>query len=132
MGIHADLKRNRGRRFCPEMKSWCTKGWTPEMGTGPDGFPLEGACAAWQPVEIFEKGQHETLYDCTAYGWPADLNTEIAKEVAQGAASTDKVANQVYRSRAEFISALDPDVQARLPGPPLMIEHLNGDENAHQ
>lgn len=106
----------RGKRFCPTMKEWCIKGWTPSMGKNEDGFPLEGACAAWQPVTTFniKEGKNEEVYDCAAFGWPADLMSEVAKEVYQGAASTDKVANEVQKHRQVFVRALSQDVPERI------------------
>ena len=42
------------------------------------------------------------------------LLVENAQMIRQTAASTDKVANQVQKSRAEFIGALSQDAQKRL------------------
>lgn len=42
------------------------------------------------------------------------LLVENAQMIRQTAASTDKVANQVQKSRAEFIGALTNDAQRRL------------------
>lgn len=98
------------------MGEWCTKGWTPKMGKGEDGFPIEGACAAWQPVSAFDikAGKNEEVFDCSIFGWTPDLLTEIAKEISHGTASVDKVANQVQRSRSEFLGALPEEAKDRL------------------
>lgn len=105
----------RGRRWCPLMQEWCTKGWTPKMGNGPDGFPIEGACAAWQPVTTFniKENRNEEIHDCSAFGWMPDLTSAVAREVSHGAASTDKVATQVANHRRAFIGALSPEAQDR-------------------
>lgn len=73
-------------------------------------------CAAWQPVSTFniKDGQNEEVHDCSVFGWGPDLLTEIARETSHGAASTDKVANQVARSRSEFLGALPEDAKNRL------------------
>lgn len=90
----------RGKRFCPLMQEMCMKGWTSKMGKTEDGFPIEGACAAWQPVSSFNKreGKNEEVYDCSVFGWTPDLLSEIAKEVFQNAASTDKVATEIQKN----------------------------------
>lgn len=115
----------RGKRFCPLMQEWCVKGWTPKMEKGPDGFPVEGACAAWQPVTTFDtkNGKTAEVFDCSIFGWTPDLLTEVAKEVQHGAASTDKVATQVAAHRKLFFTALPRPIQDRVmlsppPAPP--------------
>lgn len=108
--------RTRGKRFCPLMGEWCTKGWTPKMGNGPDGFPIEGACAAWQPVSSFDKEKNQVIeiFDCSQFGWVPDLLSEVAQEMSHTTASTDKVATQIKRSREEFIGALPAEAHDRL------------------
>lgn len=102
------------KRFCPLMKEWCIKGWTPAMGKGEDGFPIESACVAWQPVSSFDRKKNQVLeiHDCSAFAWGPDLLAEIATEVSHGTASTDKVANEVDRHRKSFIGALPPSLKA--------------------
>lgn len=105
----------RGPRFCPLMKEFCLQGWTKSMGE--DAKTGERpVCAAWQPVTTFniKTGQNEEVHDCSVYGWVPDLLVEIAQEVSHGAASTDKVANQVLLSRSEFIGALPREALDRL------------------
>lgn len=108
------------KRFCVLMKEWCTRGWTPGMGKGEDGFPIEGACKAWQPVAVFDKTKNQTydVFDCSIFAWGPDLMTEVAKEVSHATASTDKVANEVYKHRRSFIAALNPEIQTRAFLPP--------------
>lgn len=117
----------RGKRFCPLMGEWCTKGWTPKMGAGPEGFPVEGACAAWQPVTVFniKENRNEEVADCSVFGWPPDLLVEVAQEVQHGSASTDKVATEVYKHRGAFLSALAPEVRERITQT-LIPESANG------
>lgn len=105
----------RGRRFCPLMKESCLHGWTKSMGED-DKTGERPVCAAWQPVTTFnlKEGQHEEAHDCSVFGWGPDLLTAIAQEVSHGVASTDKVANQVNRSRSEFIGALPAEARDRL------------------
>lgn len=117
------------------MGEWCTKGWTPKMGSGADGFPIEGACASWQPVSTLNQQTRKTeeVYDCSVFGWGPDLLTEIAHEVSQGAASTDKVANQIHRSRAEFIGALPAEAKDRLVQSDVkLVEGDNGNQRSSQ
>lgn len=117
MGLHTDIRgEKRGRRFCPLMGEWCVKGWTPKMGNGPDGFPIEGACAAWQPVDVFAMDKNQTIlvHDCVQFSWPADLLTEIAKESFQAAASADKIATEVSKHHGTFLAALPGDVRDRV------------------
>lgn len=74
------------------------------------------SCAAWQPVTIYDQAQkiNETIYDCSEFGWPADLLTEVSKEAYQTAASVDKVATQINQQRAEIIGALPDEAKERL------------------
>jgi hypothetical protein len=115
MAIHIDLRKNRGARYCPLMKEMCSKGWTRSMGEDAKTGDRP-SCAAWQPVTIYDPAQkiNETIYDCSEFGWPADLLTEVSKEAYQTAASVDKVASQINRRRAEIIGALPEEVKERL------------------
>ena len=136
--------KERGKRYCPKMKEWCTRGWTHSMGyegEGDEKIPLFGACAAWQPVPLMDKEKKisETVYDCSVYSWVYDLLTEISSKLTFTTASTDKVANEVAKQHATQIATLSPEFKERLlsgdprrkmlPGinePLPQIEHKNG------
>ncbi len=124
MAIHVNNHRNRGPRYCPLMKEMCLKGWTKSMGQD-EKTGERPVCAAWQPVEFYDFQQKivETLHDCSAFGWPADLMTEVAQEVSQNAASTDKVATEVQKHRRVLITAL-----SRTPEKPIALESENGEK----
>lgn len=135
----------RGKRFCPLMKEDCIKGWTPSMGKDENGFPREGACAAWEPVGVYlrEKDQVVTIFDCTEFRWAVDILEEIAKESFQAGASTDKVANEVAKFHATSIASMPeesriklmknmPRLLPNLPPTPVApkLENKNGDQDA--
>lgn len=85
--------------FCPFIGKKCVeikcKFWTHLQGKNPQG---EG---------VIDK------FGCAIEFLPI-LLVENAQMIRQTAASTDKVANQVQKSRAEFIGALTQDAQKRL------------------
>lgn len=128
MALHIQQHLNRGARFCPLMKEMCTDGWTKSMGqdkkTGKR--PL---CAAWQSVEVFNHTEKTVtpVYDCSVFGWPTDLMTEMAQEVTCTTASTDKVANQIMKQRAAFLAALPSSLRERVIASDVRItEGANG------
>jgi hypothetical protein len=111
MGIHINERLNRGSRYCPLLREKCVKGWTPTMGKTEDGFPVEGLCAAWQPVSVHTVSETEgqktvEVWDCSAFGWPADLATETAKEVFRSAATTDELRKEVRGQVRFFIDIM--------------------------
>jgi len=53
------------------------------------------------------------------------LLVENAQMIRQTAASTDKVVNQVQKSRAEFIGALSEDAQKRLVNADPKIQQIS-------
>ena len=85
--------------FCPFIGKKCVEAkcrfWTHLLGKNPQG---EG---------VVDK------FGCAIEFLPI-LLVENAQMIRQAAASTDKVANQVQKSRAEFIGALSQDAQKRL------------------
>lgn len=85
--------------FCPFIGKKCVESkcrfWTHLQGKNPQG---EG---------VIDK------FGCAIEFLPI-LLVENAQMIRQTAASTDKVANQVQKSRAEFIGALTHDAQKRL------------------
>jgi hypothetical protein len=89
------------------MKETCIQGWTKSMGQD-EKTGERPICAAWQPVLIFNKEtkNNEENYDCSAFGWTPDLLVELAQEVNQNAASTDKVANVMGGVRVAIQAAL--------------------------
>ena len=86
------------------------------MGQNEDGFPMEGICASWQPVSVFspQENSSKEIYDCSIFGWPPDLLTEVAKEACHGAASSDKVATEVAKFHATSLGVMNEDAQQRL------------------
>lgn len=108
--------KQRGKRYCPLMKEWCINGWTASMGKDTDGMPIMGACASWQPINVFDhkKMQTEEVNDCSIFGWSTDLLSEIAQEVSHGTSSTDKVATEVRKHHVTFIGCLPDDIKQRL------------------
>lgn len=116
-----------GKRYCPLMREWCTKGWTPAMGGDKEGFPVEGACRAWQAVATFDpvKNQVREIHDCSLFGWPTDLMAEIAKEISQGTASTDKVATEI-RGRAIILKGTRDLLKEPPPPPQIGSPETNG------
>lgn len=85
--------------FCPFIAKKCVESkcrlWTHLLGKNPQG---DG---------VVDK------FGCAIEFLPI-LLVENAQMIRQTAASTDKVANQVQKSRAEFIGALTQDAQKRL------------------
>lgn len=85
--------------FCPLIKKKCIEAkcrfWTHLLGKNPHG---DG---------VIDK------FGCAIEFLPI-LLVENAQMIRQTAASTDKVANQVQKSRAEFLGALPNDAQKRL------------------
>lgn len=117
MGIKLERTGDkRGKRFCPLMKEWCVKGWTPSMGKTEEGFPIEGACAAWEPMDAFiaQEGRTVRVFDCTEFRWKQDVAEEISKEAFQAGASSDKVATEVAKFHATSIGCLPDEAQVRL------------------
>ncbi len=107
----------RGKRFCPLMKEWCTKGWTPAMGfdgDGDDKMPKLGACASWQAVSLVDNktGVPSEIFDCSVYGWTPDLLTELSGRLGMVTASIDKTANEVAKQHGTII-AMAPEDQKR-------------------
>lgn len=91
-------------------------GKTPVGPDQADEIPNFGACAAWQPVQVNVTGENRTIevYDCTVFGWLADLLTEIAKEAFQGAASSDKVATEVAKFHATSLACMNEEARINL------------------
>lgn len=117
MGIKIDRTGDkRGKRFCPLMKEWCVKGWTPSMGKTAEDFPIEGACAAWEPMDILIESEGRTVrvFDCTEFRWKQDVAEEISKETFQAGASTDKVANEVAKFHATSIACMPDEARIEL------------------
>lgn len=56
------------------------------------------------------------------------LLVENAQMIRQTAASTDKVANQVQKSRAEFLGALPNDAQKRLLDADVKLKQVSSEE----
>lgn len=85
--------------FCPFIAKKCVETkcrfWTHLLGKSPQG---DG---------VIDK------FGCAIEFLPI-LLVENAQMIRQTAASTDKVANQVQKSRAEFLSALPYDAKQRL------------------
>ena len=85
--------------FCPFIGKKCVEAkcrfWTHLLGKNPQG---EG---------VVDK------FGCAIEFLPI-LLVENAQMIRQAAAPTDRVANQVQKSRAEFIGALSQDAQKRL------------------
>jgi len=85
--------------FCPFIGKKCVEAkcrfWTHLLGKNPQG---DG---------VIDK------FGCAIEFLPI-LLVENAQMIRQTAASTDKVATQVQKSRAEFIGALSNDAQKRL------------------
>lgn len=76
---------------------------------------IENKCKFWTHL-MGKNPQGEGVIDqfgCAIEFLPI-LLVENAQMIRQTAASTDKVANQVQKSRAEFIGALSQDAQKRL------------------
>ena len=76
---------------------------------------VESKCRFWTHL-LGKNPQGEGVIDkfgCAIEFLPI-LLVENAQMIRQAAASTDKVANQVQKSRAEFIGALSQDAQKRL------------------
>ncbi len=76
---------------------------------------IENKCRFWTHL-MGKNPQSEGTVDkfgCAIEFLPI-LLVENAQMIRQAAASTDKVANQVQKSRAEFIGALTNDAQQRL------------------
>lgn len=76
---------------------------------------VENKCKFWTHL-VGKNPQSEGTVDkfgCAVEFLPI-LLVENAQMIRQTAASTDKVANQVQKSRAEFIGALTNDAQKRL------------------
>ena len=76
---------------------------------------VENKCRFWTHL-MGKNPQSEGTVDkfgCAIEFLPI-LLVENAQMIRQAAASTDKVANQVQKSRAEFIGALTNDAQRRL------------------
>ena len=60
-----------------------------------------------------QTGQERDIFDCT-FSWLPVLLLENANRVRQTTASTDKVANQVNKMRAEVLGALPDESRERL------------------
>ncbi len=76
---------------------------------------IESKCKMWTHL-IGKNPQNEAQIDkfgCAVEFLPI-LLVENAQMIRQTVASTDKVANQVQKSRAEFIGALPMEAQQRL------------------
>lgn len=76
---------------------------------------MEAKCKFWTHL-LGKNPQSEAVVDrfgCAIEFLPI-LLVENAQMIRQTAASTDKVATQVQKSRAEFIGALSTDAQKRL------------------
>jgi hypothetical protein len=76
---------------------------------------VEAKCKFWTHL-LGKNPQSEAVVDrfgCAIEFLPI-LLVENAQMIRQTAASTDKVATQVQKSRAEFIGALTQDAQKRL------------------
>lgn len=76
---------------------------------------IESKCKMWTHL-MGKNPQNETMIDkfgCAVEFLPI-LLVENAQMIRQTAASTDKVANQVQKSRAEFMGALPTKAQQRL------------------
>jgi hypothetical protein len=76
---------------------------------------IESKCQFWTHLQG-KNPQSEGTFDkfgCAIEFLPI-LLVENAQMIRQTAASTDKVATQVQKSRAEFIGALSQDAQKRL------------------
>lgn len=112
-----DLRKARAKgekRFCPMLGEFCTKGWTPKMGMGADGFPVEGTCAAWQPIHVMEQGEAVAIHGCVQFDWKADLMISLDASMNRAGASVDKVATEVRRQHATMLGALTPEAAQRL------------------
>ncbi len=74
-----------------------------------------------------QTGQPTDEWSC-AIGWLPLLLVEVAKTNRETTASTDKVANQVNKGRAEFLGALSEEAQKRLinADPKIMQISSNG------
>ena len=72
------------------------------MGTQ-DGFPIEGACAAWEPVQLFdiEKQKHEEVFDCSIFGWPTDQRNEALNISAQTHLGVAKVKEEIEKAQGQ-------------------------------
>jgi hypothetical protein len=116
--------KNRGKRFCPILAELCTKGWTPKMGLGPDGFPQEGLCAAWQPVSLFEiaTGKEEEVFDCSAFGWPTDQRDTGLNILAQTHQGVQKVRQEIEKAQSQPLQI------EMIPPPPPPRLSLNGNK----
>lgn len=86
-------------KICPLIKKACVQHdcefWVHLLGMDP------------------QTGQQKDEFGCTVR-WLPILLTENAAQVRKAAASTDKVATQIQRSRAEFLGALPEEARERL------------------
>lgn len=74
-----------------------------------------------------QTGQPTEEWKCSLAFLPI-LMVENSNMIRQGTASTDKVATQLQKSRAEFIGALSEEGQKRLvQSAPKLLGDINGD-----
>lgn len=73
-----------------------------------------------------QSGAHLEEWHCSEF-WKIKLALENAQMVRQNTASTDKVANQIQRQRAEFYAALTDEARDSVrAGTPQITEQPNG------
>lgn len=113
--INLDHQKLRGSPFCPLMGECCTDGATKRM---------KGVkCAAWRslPMTEIEKGLVREVFACAVYEWPVHFGFEHSTLMAQGRASTDKVATETRGIQDVFRRAAGQvQLERDLNGPALL------------